>query len=231
MVNRESSMSESRPRATRDDVEEAIREIRAYYQHGRAILRQVPARGGYHRGEIVDLARRLGWNETKARKARQFAGQYTREQLADLCRLLREHRPHFGPAHVGVLVTVPDARQRADLQRWCIEHDISKAELELEVKKRFGRRRFGGRRRQVAQDPLHALVQVDEMADTWLRWHAVAAEEEEHNGHGQSVLERLPDVVRQQVRAVSRAMRRLRDTIAPGLEEARSGQRRARRRS
>src|SRR5947209_6099192 len=201
-------MSESRPRASRDEVEQAIRDIRAYYQQGREILRQVPARGGYHRGEIVDLARRLGWNETKVRKARQFASQYTREQLADLCRLLREHRPHFGTAHIGIVVTVPDARQRAALQRWCIEHDVSKAELELEVKKRFGPRRFGGRRRQVAGDPLQALLQMDEMADSWLRWHSIASEEPHRNGHNGSVLARLPEAVRAETRKATRAMRR-----------------------
>jgi hypothetical protein len=220
-------MSESRPRATRGEAEEAIRAIRAYWQQGRTILRQAPTRGGYHRGEIVDLARRLGWNETKVRKARQFASQYTREQLADLCRVLREHRPHFGPAHVGVLVTVPDARQRADLQRWCIEHDISKADLELEVKKRFGPRRFGGRRRQVAADPALAMLQIHEMVDTWLRWFAAASEEPEGNDETRSVLDRLPESVRAEARKVNRAMRRLRDAVADELARARAGRRRA----
>src|SRR5262245_61540921 len=215
-------MSESRPRATRDEVEEAIRQVRAYYQQGRASLRELPERGRYGQKAIAEAAERLGWTDTKLRKARQFALLFTREQLHDLCGLVRRHLSHFGPTHVGIAVTVPKARERASLLRACIEEDWSKVELEAEIKKRFGPRRFGGRRRRVADDPLQALVQVDEMADSWLRWHAVASEEPPGNGHTESVLDRLPEPVRGEVRKVTGAMRRLRDAAAGELEQARA---------
>src|SRR5262249_39793310 len=127
----------------------------------------------------------------------------------------------------GIAVTVPKARERASLLRVCIEEDWSKVELEAEIKKRFGPRRFGGRRRRVAGDPLQALVQVDEMCDSWLRWHAVASEEPPGTGHTESVLARLPEPVRAELRKATRAMRRLRDAVAGELERSRASRQRA----
>jgi hypothetical protein len=219
-------MSESRPRASRAEVAEAILESRAYYREGRSLLRHTPGRGVLVRAAILKEAHRLNWNETKARKARQFAMLYSRDQVHDLCRSLRVHEPHFGTAHVGVLVTVPDARERAKLQRWCVAEDIAVTDLELEVRRRFGRRTFGGRRRKVADDPARALLQLDGMAVSWLRWHAVAAAEPEGNAQGQSVLDRLPDAVAAEARKVHRTMLRLYDAVAKELKRARArGQR------
>jgi hypothetical protein len=217
-------MSESRPRASTAEVNQSIREIRDYHKQGRASLRKLPERGGYGGKAIAEQAKRLGWNATRLRKARQFAMQYTQTQLNELCKLVREHQPHFGTAHVGILVTVPDAQQRSALQAWCITEDVSKVELEREVKKRFGARRFGGRRRQVADDPTLVLLQIDEMADSWARWYAIASEEPAGNGQTESVLDRLPESVRVEARKVDRAVRRLRDAVADELEQARANQ-------
>ena len=82
---------------------------------------------------------------------------------------------------------------------------------------------MGGRRRRVADDPVLALVQVDEMADTWLRWHDVAAEEPRGNGHTKRVLDRLPKPIRGEVRKVTTAMHRLREAVARARERARAG--------
>lgn len=127
-----------------------------------------------------------GWagSPTKLRKARQFAHRaegHSRERLDALCRLLREHRPIFGIAHVGLLVTVVPWPEREAIQKECIEGNWSTYELQAEIKKRYGARRQGGRRRQVPAEPGHVLFQIAEMADTWLRWYAVVTEgEEEH---------------------------------------------------
>jgi hypothetical protein len=58
------------------------------------------------------------------------------------------------------------------------------------------------------------------MADTWLRWHDVAAEEPRGNGHTKRVLDRLPKPVRDEVRKVTTAMRSLRDAVAGARERA-----------
>jgi hypothetical protein len=226
-------MSENRPRASRDEVERSIREIREYHRQGRASLRELPERGRYGQRALDEQAERLGWNVTRLRKARQFADPaagYSREQLNELFRLLRAHRPVFGTAHAGVLVTASWAEGRAELQRLCLEGNWSKAELEAHVKARLGPRRFGGRRRRVAEDPIQALVQLDEFADSWQRWYAIAVERPQDNGRGKSVLDRLPEPVRIETRKVQRAVRRLREAVAGALERARAGRRRGRRR-
>jgi hypothetical protein len=218
-------MAESRPRASRDEVAQSVREIREYHRQGRDSLRELPKRGGYGQRALDEQAGRLGWNVMRLRKARQFAGPesgYSRKRLNELVRLLREHRPVFGVSHVGILVSASWAEGRARLQRRCILENWGKARLEAEVKARLGPRRSGGRRRRVADDPVQALMQIDKMADTWLRWHAAAAAEQRGNGDGESVLDRLPKPVQTEVRRVTRAMSRLRGAVAGELERARA---------
>jgi hypothetical protein len=222
-------MSESRPRASRDQVERSIREIREYHRQGRASLRELPERGRFGQRALDEQAERRGWNVTRLRKARQFAHAdegYSRERLNELFRLLREHRPVFGVSHVGVLVTAPWPA-RAEFQRLCIEQNWSKAELETAIKARLGPRRFGGRRRHVAVDPVHALVQLGEFTDSWQRWYAVAAEEPEGNGQTETVLDLLSEAVRAEARKVNRAMRRLGEAVTGELERSRARRQRA----
>jgi hypothetical protein len=219
-------MAERRQQASRDEVNAAIADIREYHSQGRASLRDLPERGRYGQKAIIEAAEQLGWKDTKLRKARQFALMFTQKQLDDLCGLVRRHLAHFGTTHVGIAVTVPDARERAELLRSCIVNDWGKAQFQAEIKARLGPRRHGGRRRQVAEDPLHALVQVDEMADTWLRWHTIAVARPERNGHARSTLDRLPEPVQRGVQSVTQVMRRLRVAVTAGLEEVRSRRRR-----
>jgi hypothetical protein len=97
-------MRSERPLASGEEVSQAVREIRAYHDQGRQSLKELPLRGPHGAGAIDAQAEELGWNATKLRKARQFAHRqdgYTRKQLDELCRLLREHRPRFGTSHVG----------------------------------------------------------------------------------------------------------------------------------
>jgi hypothetical protein len=114
-------------------------------------------------------------------------------------------------------VTVPDARERAELQPWCIVHDKSKAELIAELKRLRGVLRPGsGRRRQVSENPADALVQLDDMADRWQRWFAVASEAK-GGPTSRNVLDRLPVDVRERVRSVERAVGRLREGLSRHL--------------
>lgn len=211
-------MSEDRAPATSEEVADAIRAIRAYHDQGRQSLRELPQRGKHGARAIDEQAERLGWNPTRLRKARQFAHReegYSRDRLNELCRLLREHRPVFGISHVGLLVTVPWPEREA-IQRECLEGNWSTYELQAEIKRRYGTRRQGGRRRRVSSDPDHALVQLDEMADTWQRWFAVAGEGEEG-----TILDALPEKVRTRAKAVQSAVSRLRDAVSAELEASR----------
>jgi hypothetical protein len=147
-------MSSDRPQASQEDLAEAIREIRAYHKKGIESLEELRGRGKRGDRDIDAQAERLGWNPTRLHKARQFAHRedgYSRKQLDELCRLLREHRTILGVSHVYLLVTVPWP-EREEIQRECIEGKWSTAELQAEFKRRYGTRRKGGRRRQVPSD-------------------------------------------------------------------------------
>jgi hypothetical protein len=124
-------------------------------------------------------------------------------------------------AHVGLLVTVPWP-EREVLQKECIEGNWSTAELQAEIKKRYGFRRQGGRRRQVPSEPTHVLLQIDEMADTWLRWFAVVSEADDSD---MPPLGALPDQIMERVKAVTRAMKRVREDVLAELAAARASKR------
>lgn len=210
-------MTRERPKASPEEVSTAIREIRAYHEQGRQSLRDLRQRGGYGVRAIDEQAERLGWTPTKMRKARQFAHRqqgYTRERLNELCRLLREHRPVFGVSHVGLLVTV-DWPAREQLQRECIEGNWSKSELQAEVTRCYGLRRQGGRKKRVPSDPAQTLAQLDQEAKKWERWYAVASE---LNDEKETILNALPETVRERVQEVKRAVTRLRTAIADELK-------------
>jgi hypothetical protein len=214
-----SNMASDRPKASREDVDQAIREIRAYHAQGRKSLREQPERGSWGAGEINAQAKKLGWNPDKLRSARQFADPengYSGERLDELFRLLREHRPVFGVSHAGRLASVP-MPLREEIQRECVEGNWSVAELGKAIKKRLGRRRHGGRRRRVSREAADVLVQLEEMTDTWRRWFRRAADGEDDR----PILDGLPARVREKVREVDAAMSGLRDAVTARLEALR----------
>jgi hypothetical protein len=208
-------MASDRPKASREDADQAIRAIRDYHKEGRKSLREQPERGRHGAKQIEAEAERLGWNPTKLRDARMFAHPvegYSRERLDELFQLLREHRPVFGVTHAAHLASVPLAR-REEIQRRCIESNWSRSKLKAEIKRLLGRRKQGGRRRKVSSDPGEVLVQLDVMADTWQRWFRQVADEEE----ARPILNRLPSKVREQVHEVDAAMSGLREAVAARL--------------
>jgi hypothetical protein len=211
-------MARTRPRATRDDVEAAIAEITDYHKQGQlACTLPVGGPGSRQVKTIKDLARRVGCNETKVRKAWQFARRYTGDALDELCRSLRRHRPHFGTAHVGILVTVPDRRTRKELQRGCVREDWSARWLQFQVWNRLGLRRQGGRRPRVDGEAEPLLRRLDALAGTWLRLCDAAGGHRPEVRGGRSVLQKLPGAMKWHVEQVTDAMRELREAVADRL--------------
>lgn len=210
-------MKNERPRASSTDLDDAIREIRDFHAKGRESIRLLPGRGGFGVGEIEEQALRLGWTGTKLRKARRFATQYPGRELDELCRLVREHRAIFRTAHVGVLVTAPETKVRDAVLLWCLNGNHSKADFEQEVQKRVGKRRKGGRRRRIDKDPGRLLIQVEETANTWLRWYELVKGDEEQP-EADSFLSRLSTEVQTRIRSVAGAMKRLHETAEKELE-------------
>jgi hypothetical protein len=215
-------MNQERSRAEPEALMAAIAEIRAYHREGRFCLANTPKSGNYGKGFIVERCEQLGpsWNPTKLRKARQFAAEYAPNDLRKLVDLLKRYRPVFGITHVGILLTVSKVRVRTKLQRWCIDCNRSTAELEAEIKKRYGVRRQGGRRRAVGLDIDHVLVQLEGMCDTWRRWYLVVAPEQLPEGT-QSILEQLPRKVQEGIGQVNRTTQRLAATVDGELQARR----------
>ena len=220
-------MDPSRGRVTADKIEDTITALEAYHQQGATSLREHP-KGVYDDGTIAAEAKLLGWNETKLRKARQFAHEqwgYNERRLKELFRLLRRDRPKFGIAHIGLLVTVAWDDGRETLQKDCIEKNWSKSTLELEIKSLFPDRRHGGRRRQVGDERGHLLAQLDDLADSWLRWCTAAQAKQENGRAKKSRLDTLPPDVQQRVREVTTAMNHLLGAIEAPLRKARATRR------
>jgi hypothetical protein len=214
-----------RPQASPEEVESTIKTIQAYWEAGQQSLRELPERGGYAKGAIKKQASELAWNETKLRKARQFAAEgsgYSQERLQTLFTLLRRHRPVFGTAHIGILITVSWKEGRADIQKRCIQGNWSFAQLGLEVKKRFGARHKAGRRRRLENDPIGLLVQLDEFAGRWERWYELATVQDEESRT--TLLKTLPAPVRKQVQTVQEAVQELARIVGKELRAARSRQ-------
>jgi hypothetical protein len=213
-------MARERKQWTLEQVNQAIQKIRAYHAEGVESLQQMPEPGKHGDYEIRNQAGELGWNETKLRKARQFAHPkqgYSEEQLEELFALLREHKPSFGTAHIGLLVTVAWP-QREDIQKECIENNWNTTTLQEEILKQFGHRQVGGRRRQVSKDVGRALVQLGKMADTWKRWVRVA---KDPYALDSPVLNRLPEGVRRWVEAVNEIMPSLGEAVEAALVDSR----------
>lgn len=216
-------MARTRDRATPTEVEAAIRRILKYHRLGLKNLKDIPTPVTFAKGAIDSRARQLQVNPTSLRKARQFAHPkkgYSQKQLDHLFRLLRKHRPQFGTTHIGILVTVPWTERR-ELQRTCIRENWSKSELEAEILKRLGPRRFGGRRRHLPDDPGRLLVQLQEMIESWMRWSKLADPTFVGDKQARCLLDSFASPLRAQVQSLFKSMNRLRDLVSQELEKAR----------
>jgi hypothetical protein len=215
---------DDRPRATSDEVEQAIRHICKYYRQGQKSLRDRPPWRRDRKESIEEQARQFHMSLDGLRKARQFAAPevgYTQKQLDDLYDLLRKHRPRFGITHIATLVSVPWP-ERAELQNRCIKQNWSHLDLRSELIKRFGCRRQSGRRRHVA-DQEQALLQLDKLTSTWQRLYKILVEER-NDGQQQPwiLLDTLPKGVRKRIKDADQSMICLREAVIKELDQSRA---------
>jgi hypothetical protein len=199
-------------------VEAAITEITEYHEQGQEACK-LPTGGPGSRQvkTIKDLARKVDWNDSTLSKAWQFARVYRDSGLGALCRSLRRHRPHFGTAHFGILVSVPDRRTRNELQRGCIREDWWVRRLQFQVWSRLGLRRLGGRRPRVDREVEPLLRRLHALAGTWLRLCDLAGGQRPEVRGGRSVLQKLPGAMKWYIDRVTDAMRELREAVAARL--------------
>jgi hypothetical protein len=214
----------ARRTVTADEIESSIAAIQAFYDRGAESLRHSPTYG--REEDLREQALRFSIPVSALRKARQFARAdtgYRRRDLDALFRRLRRHRPRFGVTAIMLLVTVPSRAERSRIEKACIETGWSARQLEEEIRWRLGPRRYGGRRRRVADDVGGALVQLEEMAAAWSRWCDAAGE---RAGQKKSLLTQLPEQIRDGVGRVRAAMRRLGADLTDELNRMRARERR-----
>ena len=217
----------------KQQVRQAIKDIRALYALGREIPPKAPHREAYGRRVVEAEAERRGTNPDKIRKARQLADPaegYAHEELRDLCRLIAKVQPGqddtkavFRPSHLIRLLSVRPKRRRAALQRQAIEKGWSTAELDGEIARRFGTRRQGGRRRRIPGGLAEVYTQLESMCESWRRWHAELSRQPGEGGERHVLLSDLPRRLRGRVVEVSEAVWGLHQAVVVELREVEPG--------
>lgn len=225
-------MSQSRANA----VQEAIESIKQFHSIGSKIPKKTSHKDAYASGVIDAVAEKYKLNPDTARKARHFADPiagYSAAELSKLCALVQklqkdqdDGKPVFGRTHVMRMLSVPKS-ERESLQREAMEGAWSLAMLEEKIAERYGTRGDGGRPRRVASGGDTLLTQLDNMCESWRRWHQ-AVEPDEHSDPSQSgtdtteeptcaKLTDLPQNVRAHVRAALAAITTLHATVTKEL--------------
>jgi hypothetical protein len=222
----------SQARKTR--VAAAVKSIKAMYALGRKIPPKRSPKEAYSQGELAGAAEKLGVSAEFARQARQLADPtagYTREELDELCELIREVQPDqaddlpvFGRTHVVRLLSVPKGR-RGKLQRDAVASGWSSNRLAHEVGVRFGPRRHGGRKRRLPADDLGLLAQAERFCESWRRWVGLVTPDPERKGTKTKALslDDLPARVRKLVGEADAALKKLHQAATDELKARRPG--------
>lgn len=210
-----------------DEVERAILAIRKFHELGHAASPREPqekAWGGKRKGtgDEVPVPSQPKWL-----KARQFAEQYpTATELDKLLTLIHkvqstqpEGAPVFGLSHVYLLVTVPvsSPKSRQAILDLTVRKHWSTKRMEEEIRKRFGTRRAGGRKRHIAPDKQAFYADTDRMCEQWRRWtDQLRADKAKHVR-----LTDLPEHVQALVNKAAAAVDELQQAVFHELRKAR----------
>lgn len=213
----------------RQQVAAAVKAVRAFHEFGRSLPAKQSHRDGYRQGTVDAEAEKHGLNPDTVRKARQFADPergYTVAELNALCRSIREVQegqdgPVFGRTHLIRLLSVPK-KQRAKVQASAIKNGWSTADLEAHIAAAFGRRRHGGRNRQVPPDLMGVLVQLEGLCESWRRW-AAAVTPPDGDAPRQRDTERvrMPAKLLETVASATRAIADLHEQVSRKLQTRR----------
>ncbi len=150
----------------------AIQAIRDFYQIGASSLKTQTKRMAY--GRMNAEAANVGLSEEMLRKARKFAsprdGGFTKAQMEQLCKQCVKHGFAIGVSHVIVLLSVPKDR-RLSIQRDAIAGQWSRARLEVEKKKRFGKRSNTAKTPTPPATLEDAYVRLADLCGQWKRYY------------------------------------------------------------
>ena len=161
-------------------------------------------------------------NDDVVRKVRRFADPkrgYTQHELERLIRRCKKHGRALGFSFVAKLLSLPkkpDVRSRLESQ--LIRERWSTLRLNQELLSRFGRRRQGGKKRQVPADVAGMLAQFDQMALNWLRWSQRVREADSDQP---ARINALPKKIRDRVLQLSDTLEELRKLIGKAAADQR----------
>jgi hypothetical protein len=175
-------------------VDQAVQTIKEFRRSGLAVIAK--SKDGVYGKRIVEqLQGELGINHDTLRKARVFADEekgYSKREMEELLQLIREHAEDadnegsiFGRSHLLRLLSVPKS-DRGELQELVVTQGWSNARLDAEIAHRYGRRKSGGRKRDISDEGPVFLAQLEVMCESWLRWRKAVVPPDPQKGSSNS---------------------------------------------
>lgn len=154
-------------------VQAATKQLREAYEVGVRILKKAKTRGKYGKHQVREVAEKHGFGEEAGRNLRRFADLYSEEDLADLCKLCRDHRRALGLWSAFKFTTIPDRPSREAFAKEAIAGHWSHTRIERELRHRFHRESTKrGRKPRLPESQGEALVQIAELSNGLVRWAA-----------------------------------------------------------
>jgi len=164
MTARRSEKGSKRPPV---EVRAAVARLRELYAQGQEIADKCE-RGKW--GDIAEQASLHGIHPETARSLRKFAERYTEKQLDALCKQAERYGRALGPSHIYKFLTIRKIAERGKFQRRAITEGWSLSKIEAELRRFHGKRGHVGRKPKMPVTLDDACVQLESMAQTWLRW-------------------------------------------------------------
>ena len=214
---------ENRPGVHRPKVAAGVERFRDIYAQSLEMRERLGGRGKYGKRtqQIAAEAKRRNTNVDYIRKMIKMADPeagFTADEINAICRLATTHRRIIGLPLAMKLLTIADKGERQALAEKVLVSGWSLNEMDIELVRRFGRRRQGGRNPARPPNVKAALVQIENMTLAWTRWYAQIAEVAESGG---VTLADLPDDVQRGLGLTEKTVRRLGLSVARHLTKAR----------
>jgi hypothetical protein len=181
--------------------------VRQFHALGQRVLKasaRRKRRGEGVWGTLEELGAKTAAEKNRLQEARHFASAYSTQQLEQLCQLGRDKGRPLSRWHVVVLIRVSDRGQRDRLARRCAQEGWSVQRLETEVRRIGPRRGYGGRGPSRPKSIEETLSVTEKLADRWIRWVNVLAEEAVDAKQQGTAFSELPKKIRARLFAITR---------------------------
>jgi hypothetical protein len=195
--------------------------VRQFHALGQRVLNAAvrrKRRGEGVQGLFDEFNAKTAAQKNRLQEARHFARLYDRDQLATLGKLGRDVGRPLSRWHVVVLIRISDRGQRDHLARRCARQKWSVRQLEKAVRRIGPRRKYGGRGPSRPKSIEETLSVTELLADRWIRWVNVLAEEAVDAKQQGSAFSELPKPIRARLMAITREAQLLTAAIERQLE-------------